>query len=79
MKRLDKPTKHGRNTLLNFQKTSNLPLKNVCASKSAEYLKSKTMFSWLHVFGAKRQTFFGNQKFYIHLKTNKNEKRLRVK
>jgi hypothetical protein len=68
MKRLNKPTKYRRDNLLNFQKISIISLKHIWASNLSEYLKSKTMFSWLHVFTNKTTCFWENQISHTHLK-----------
>jgi hypothetical protein len=74
MKRLDKPTKHGCDNLLNFQKKPDISLKMFGQSKLSECLKSKTTFLWLPVSGTEKTLFSGNQIFHVHLKPNQNQK-----
>jgi hypothetical protein len=73
MKRLDKPTKHDGDNLLNFQKKPDIPLKKLTQSKLSEYLKSKTTFLWLPVSASEKKNFSENEIFHIHLKPRQNE------
>jgi hypothetical protein len=73
MKRLDKPTKHGSDNLLNFQKKPGIPLKMLQQSKLAECLKSKTSFLWLPVSATEKKNFWANQIFHVHLKPKQNK------
>ena len=74
MKRLDKPTKHGGDDLLNFQKKPDIPLKILPQGKLYECLKSKTAFLWLPVSTTEKTGFSENQIFHIHLKPKETEK-----
>ena len=73
MKRLDKPTKHGGDDLLNFQKKPDIPLKKLMHSKLYECLKSKSTFLWLHVSSFGKKGFSENQIFHVHLKPKQSE------
>jgi hypothetical protein len=73
MKRLDKPTKHGGDRLLNFQKKTDIPLKKLVQSKLSECLKSKTTFLCLPVAGSEKKVFTENKIFHIHLKPKQNK------
>ncbi len=73
MKRLDKPTKHDGDNLLNFQKKPDIPLKMLLQGKLAECLKSKITFLWLPVSATKKTSFWANQIFHIHLKPKQNK------
>jgi hypothetical protein len=73
MKRLDKPTKHSGDNLLNFQKKPDNPLKILPQGKLSEYLKNKTAFLWLHVSTSGKTSFSENQIFHIHLKPKQNK------
>ena len=74
MKRLDKPTKHGGDNLLNFQKKSDIPLKKLIQSKLSGYLKSKITFQWLPVSKSQKTVFSENQILRIHLKPKYSKK-----
>jgi hypothetical protein len=73
MKRLDKPTKHCGDNLLNFQKKPEIPLKTLSEGKLSECLKSKITFLWLPVSGAEKTNFSTNQIFHIHLKPKRTK------
>ena len=73
MKRLDKPTKHVGDNLLNIQKKPEIPLKTFFQGKLSECLNGKTSFLWLPVSEAEKTIFSEKQIFHIHLKP-KNKK-----
>jgi hypothetical protein len=73
MKRLDKPTKHGDDSLLNIQKEPDIQFKILSTGKLSECLKSKTTFLWLPVFKSKKTYFSENQISHVHLKPEKTE------
>ncbi len=74
MKRLDKPTKHGVDCLLNFQKKPIIQFKMLPLVKLSECLKSKIAFLWLPVSATKKTGFSENQIFHVHLKPKQTEK-----
>jgi hypothetical protein len=74
MKRLDKPTKHGDDNLLNFQKKSDIPVKTLLQSKLSGCLESKTNFLCLPVSISQKSVFLVNQIFHIHLKPSVTRK-----
>jgi len=68
MKRLDKPTKHGDDNLLNFQKNPDISIKALSWSRISGCLESKTNFLCLPVSTSNKSVFLENQIFQIHLK-----------
>jgi hypothetical protein len=74
MKRLDKPTNHRRDNLLNIQNTSEISFKQQHASTLSANLESKNHFSCLPVFETRKTLFQTNQIFHIHLKPSLTEK-----
>ena len=68
MKRLDKPTKHKRDNLLNFKKKTAVPLNLLSNGKLSECLKGKNVFFWSHVSGFNQSKLWKNQAFHVHLK-----------
>ena len=50
MKRLDKPTKHKRDNLLNFKKKTAVSLKLLSKGKLSEYLKGTKSLFYGHLF-----------------------------
>jgi len=74
MKRLDKPTKHGDNNLLNFQKNPDISIKALSRSRISGCLESKTNFLCLPVSTSKKSVFLENQIFHIQLKPSVTKK-----
>jgi hypothetical protein len=74
MKRLDKPTNHRRNNLLNIQKKGEISFKKQHASTLSANLESKNHFSCLPVSDIRKTLFQTNQIFHIHLKPSLIEK-----
>ena len=65
MKRLDKPTKHKRDDLLNFKKKTAISLKTLLKDKLPKNLIGKTSFLWLIV---SLLNLMEHRVFYDHLK-----------
>jgi len=74
MKRLDKPTNHRRDNLLNIQKTGEISFKKQHAGTLSASLDSKNHFCCLPVFEAGKTLFQTNQIFHNHLKPSLTEK-----
>ncbi len=74
MKSLDKPTKHGDDNLLNFQKNTDISLKALSWGRISGCLESKTNFLCLPVSTRKKNVFLENQIFRIHLKPSVTRK-----
>jgi hypothetical protein len=68
MKRLDKPTKHKRDNLLNFKKKTDVSLNLLSNGKLSEYLNGKNVFFWSHVSGFNQPKLLESQAFHVHLK-----------
>jgi hypothetical protein len=65
MKRLDKPTKHKRDNLLNFKKKTAVPLKILPKGKLSKSLTNKISFLWLLVSWL---NLMESHIFHVHLK-----------
>jgi hypothetical protein len=68
MKRLDKPTKHDGDNLLNIEKKAVVPLNLLQSSQLSEYLKAKLAFYWSRVSQSNKPCLWQNHAFHIHLK-----------
>ena len=68
MKRLDKPTKHKRDNLLNFKKKTAVSLKLLSNGKLSEYLKGKNVFFMVTCFWVSPTRIIGKPSFHVHLK-----------
>jgi len=68
MKKLDKPTKHKRDNLLNFEKKTAVSFNLLSNGKLSEYLNCKNVFFWLHVSGFNQPKLLESQAFHVHLK-----------
>jgi len=73
MKRVDKPTKHGCDNLLNFQKKPDISPKMFGQSKLSGYLKKKTSLLWLPISELSETRFLENQIFHVHPKPEQDE------